>query len=128
MPSIHPRHTDVVNLRSPQTGIVSDTEKEKDVNDLLVSVPMENSPRDDHPVHEVIPNHQSLATVRIVEKMKDIFISLKVDGTRTIRLAIRRARRRMANADFIQSIKLIYSMSPVCTVLMDVFLAFGYIC
>ena len=125
MPFIHPRHIDVVILRNPRTVIVSDTEK--DVNDPLVSVPVENSRHDDHPVHEVTPNHRSLVTVLIVEKMKDISINLKVDGTRIIRLVIRRVRRRMENANIL-SIKLIYSMSLVYTVLMDVFVTFGYMC
>ena len=70
---VHPRHIDVVILRNHPTVIVTDTEK--DVNVLLVSVPPENSPHDDHLVHEVIPNHQFLATVLNVEKMMDIFIN-----------------------------------------------------
>jgi len=102
---VHPRHIDVVILRNHPTVIVTDTEK--DVNVLLASVPPENSPHDDHLVHEVIPNHQFLATVLNVEKKMDIFINIEVDGTRMIRLVIRR-RRRMENVDFIQSIKSIY--------------------
>jgi hypothetical protein len=125
MPFIPPRHVDVVIPRNPRTVIVSDTEK--DVNVLLVSDPLENSPHDDHLVHEVIPNHQFLAIVLNVEKMTGIFINPEVDGTRMIRPVIRGVRRRrMENVGFIQSIKLICSMLLVYTVLMDVFPAFDY--
>lgn len=123
MPHVHPRHIDVVIHRNTRTGIVSDIEK--DVNVLLVSVPLENNPHEDHLVHEVIPNHQFLTTVLNVEKMMDIFINLEVDGTRMIRPVIkpviRRLRQQVENVGFIQSIKSIYSMSLV---LMDVFPCF----
>jgi hypothetical protein len=121
----HPPHIDAVIIRNHRTVIVNDTGKDENV--LLVSVPLENSPHDDHLVHEVILNHHFLATGLSDEKMKDLFINLEVDGTRMIRAVIRKVRRRMENVDFIQSIKLIYSMSLVCTVLTDVFPIFDLV-
>ena len=123
---VHPQHIDVVILRNPRTVTVNDAEK--GVNVLLVTIPLENDPHDDLLVHEVIQNHQCLAILLNVEMMMDISINLEVDGTRMIKRAIRRVlRQQTVNVGSIQLIKSIYSMSPVYTVLMDVFsLTFNY--
>lgn len=64
-------------------------------------------------VHGVTPNHPSRTITLIVErKVMDIFINPEVDLTKTIkRMMVKKVLlQQMVNVDFIQSIKLIYSM------------------
>jgi hypothetical protein len=79
-----------------------------------------STPRADR-VLAAIPSHRSPTTEPRGRKTRDIFTNQGVDETKTTRRMIRNPPpRKTANAGFIQSIRLIYSMSLGFMALMDV--------